>query len=217
MQYTIPEGFSSEDIMIDTLPQTEQTAKEIILNYNQAKNWYKNGPLGREQYDYVIITLNSLISSVTSLVNWETTKGRSVYVATTDWINSNYAGYDLSAKMRVFLREKYPSSAWGIQDVCLIGHWNDVPMRLTAQDPETDYYYAELSLADTQSWDIDNDHQYGEDTDPIDFEAEINVGRIPWSDPEIVQSICDKSIAYEQNIDDSFKKNILLIGAYFWD
>lgn len=216
VKYTIPEGFSSEDIMIDTLPQTEHTAKEIILNYHQAQKWYKNGPLGREHYDYVIITLNSLISSVTSLVNWETTKGRSVYVATTDWINSNYAGYDLSAKMRVFLREKYPSSAWGIQDVCLIGHWNDVPMRLTAQDPETDYYYAELSLPDTQSWDIDNDHQYGEDTDPIDFEAEINVGRIPWSDPETVQSICDKSIAYEQNIDDSFKKNILLIGAYFW-
>jgi Peptidase family C25/Propeptide_C25 len=216
VQYTIPKGFSPEDIMIDTLPQTEHTAKEIILNYDQAKNWYKNGPVGREQYDYVIITLDSLTSSVTSLVNWETAKGRSVYVATTEWINSNYEGYDLAAKMRAFLREKYPASAWGILDVCLIGHWNDVPMRLTAQEPKTDYYYAELSLPDYQSWDIDNDHQYGEDSDPIDFEAEINVGRIPWSDPETVQSICNKSIAYEQNNDDSFKKNILLLGAYFW-
>ncbi len=68
VQYTFPEGFSSKNIMIDNLPRTEQTAKEIILNYDQAKNWYPNGPAGREQYDYVIITLDSLTSSVTPLV-----------------------------------------------------------------------------------------------------------------------------------------------------
>ncbi len=39
--YTFPEGFSSEDIMIDNLPSAEQNAKEIILNYDQAKNWYQ--------------------------------------------------------------------------------------------------------------------------------------------------------------------------------
>lgn len=217
VRYTIPEGFSSTEIMSDDLSHTEQTAREIILNYDQARHWYTPAPLGRTQYDYVIITLNTLTASITSLVDWEVAKGRSVYVATVDWINSNYQGYDLAAKIRTFLREKYPSSAWGILDVCLIGHWNDVPMRLTAQEPKTDYYYAELSLPDNQSWDIDNDHQYGEDTDPIDFEAEVNVGRIPWSDPATVQSICDKSAAYEQNNDESYKKNILLIGAFFWD
>ncbi len=46
-----------------------------------------------------------------------------------------------------------PPGAWGIEDVCLIGGYDDVPMRRTAQDvgygqPETDYYYAELSLPD---------------------------------------------------------------------
>ncbi|MCX6671530.1 MAG: C25 family cysteine peptidase, partial [Euryarchaeota archaeon] len=167
VQYAFPKGFSAQDIMIDNLPSTEQTAKEIILNYDQAKNWYPNGPVGREQADYVIITLDSLTSSVTSLVDWETAKGRTVNVVTTSWISSNYDGYDLAAKMRAFLIEKYPSSAWGIMDVCLIGGYDDVPMRRTAQDdgygqPETDYYYAELSLPDDQSWDADEDHQYGE-------------------------------------------------------
>jgi hypothetical protein len=94
-------------------------------------------------------------------------------------------------------------------------------MRRTSQNtgygqPETDYYYAELSLPDDESWDADSDHQYGEDTDPIDFYAEVNVGRIPWSDPDIVTNICEKSVAYEENDDPSFKENILLIGTFFW-
>jgi hypothetical protein len=221
VKYTIPEGFSPSSIMIDNLPRTEQIAKEIILNYDQAKNWYPSGPSGRESYDFVIITLDSLTSSVTPLTDWESTKGKSVNVVTTSWINDNYQGYDLAAKMRAFLLDKYPSGAWGIEDVLLVGHYNDVPMRLCWQDvgygkPETDYYYAELSLPDSQSWDANGNHHYGENSDPIDFEAEINVGRIPWSDPETVQSICEKSVAYEQNSDPAFKKNILLLGAFFW-
>ncbi len=124
--------------------------------------------------------------------------------------------------MRNFLRDKYPSSEWGIEDVLLVGDYDDVPMRRTWQDvgygkPETDYYYAELSLPDNQSWDADSDHQWGEDSDPIDFYAEVNVGRIPWSEPATVLHICEKSVAYEQNDDPAFKKNILLLGAFFWD
>lgn len=191
------------------------------MNFNEAKNWYTTGTLGRETYDYVIITLDSLESSIQDLVNWEEGKGRSVYVATTDWIDSSFDGYDLAEKMRNFLREKYSSDEWGISHVCLIGDYNDVPMRRCAQStgygqPRTDYYYAELSLPDSESWDKNGNHQYGEDSDPIDFHTEVNVGRIPWSDPDIVEHICEKSAAYEQNNDNSFKKNILLIGTFFW-
>jgi len=148
-------------------------------------------------------------------------KGKSVYVATTSWIDSNYAGVDLAQKMRNFLRDKYPSNEWGIEYVCLIGDYDDVPMRLCWQDlgygkPETDFYFAELSYPDDQSWDADQDQKYGEDYDPIDFYAEVYVGRIPWSDPSTVESICQKTAAYEQNNDENFKKNILLLGAFFW-
>jgi hypothetical protein len=159
---------------------------------------------------------------VAPLVDWETVKGRTVEVVTTSWINSNYSGYDLAEKMRNFLRDKYPADRWGIEDVLLVGHYDDVPMRRTGQNegygqPETDFYYAELSLADSQSWDANVNHQWGEQSDPIDFYNEVNVGRIPWSDYSTVQSICLKSVAFEQNDDPSFKKNILLLGAFFWD
>jgi hypothetical protein len=211
------------DAIVDNLPRTEAVAREIVYNYEQAESWYPGATKdGRATHDYVIITLDSLTTAVSDLVDWETTKGRSVEVVTTSWIDSNYTGYDLAAKMRSFLREKYPSGEWGIQDVLLVGHYDDVPIRRTAQNlgygqPETDYYYAELSHPDAISWDADGDHQYGESSDPIDYYAEVNVGRIPYSDVTTVQSICAKSVAFEQNDDLSYKKRILLAGAFFWD
>jgi hypothetical protein len=223
VSYTIPEDFSIKDVMMDNLPQTEQIAREFILDYDQAESWYpKAVNMGKGLHDFVIITLDALTSSVTPLVDWETSKGRTVEVVTTSWISSNYTGYDLAEKMRNFLRDKYPSEQWGIQDVLLVGHRNDVPMRRTYQDegygqPETDYYYAELSSPDSLSWDKDKDHKWGENSDPIDFYAEVNVGRIPWSSSAEVLHICEKSVAYEQNQDPAFKKNILLLGAFFWD
>ncbi len=222
VSYAFPEGFSSEDIVIDNLPRTERTAEEIILNYHQVQSWYPIGTnTGKGLHDLVIITLDELVSSVTPLVNWEGSKGRTVEVVTTSWVNSNYTGYDLAEKIRNFLREKYPSLEWGIEDVLLVGHYDDVPMRRCWQDlgygkPETDLYYAELSKPDNQSWDADVDRRWGENSDPIDFYSEVNVGRIPWSSPADVSNICEKSVAYEQNNDPSFKKNILLLGAYFW-
>ncbi|MCX6664808.1 MAG: C25 family cysteine peptidase [Euryarchaeota archaeon] len=207
----------------DHLERTETIAHDIIFNYDEAQTWYPpEKSLLQGTHDYVIITLGSLTSSVTPLVDWETIKGRNVEVVTTSWIASNYAGYDLAEKIRNFLRDKYPSDEWGIEDVLLVGHYDDVPMRRCWQDvgygkPETDFYYAELSLADSASWDADGDHQWGEDSDPIDFYNEVNVGRIPWSSASTVASICQKSVAYEQNEELSYKKNILLLGAFFWD
>jgi len=222
VSYTLPKDFSAADIMLDNLARKERIADEIILNYDQARSWYTGFAAPKENFDFVVITLESLTFSVTPLVDWEISKGRSVNLVTTSWISANYTGYDLAEKMRNFLRDKYPSGEWGIEDVLLVGDYDDVPMRRTEQDigygkPETDLYYAELSLPDDQSWDADGDHLWGENADPIDFYSEVNVGRIPWSDASTVFSICQKSAAYEQNNDPAFKKNILLLGAFFWD
>ena len=219
VKYSMPE--KKYEVMVDHTIHSEQIAKEIILNYDQIQNWYPmNNVASKGVHDFVIITLDSLESVITSLINWETKKGRTVKVVTTSWIDLNYEGYDLAEKMRNFLREKYPTEEWGIEDVLIVGHWDDIPMRLTSQQinsnynkPETDYYYAELSLPDSESWDIDGDHLYGENSDTIDFYAEVNVGRIPWSDPETIEHICEKSVIYEQNNESAYKKNILLLGS----
>ena len=222
VSYSIPDN--SIEPMVDDLVRMEQTAREIIINYDQAQQWYQSGGSGAKGlHDFVIITLDSLTSSVTSLVDWEMYKGRNVEVVTTSWIDSHYTGYDLPEKMRNFLMEKYPGDEWGIEDLLVVGDYDDVPIRRCWQDlgygkPETDLYYAELSLPDSESWDANQNQRWGETYgDPIDFYSEIHVGRIPWSDPQIVESICEKSVAYEENNDPMFKENILLLGAFFWD
>jgi hypothetical protein len=223
VSYTYAKGFSPDDIMIDNLPRKERLAKEIILNYDEAQSWYPAAIGGKESFDFVFITLESLVSEVAPLVTWEISKGRTVQVVTTSWISANYAGWDLTEKVRNFLLDKYPSEEWGIEDVLLIADYNSLPPRRVWVDlgygkPETDFYFAELSKPDSLSWDRDGDHQYAENyVDPVDFYAEIVVGRIPWSNPSTVQQICGKSAAYEQNQDPAFKKNILLLGAYFWE
>lgn len=222
ISYTFPNELPLGGSMIDNLPRKEKTAEEIILNYDQAKTWYQSPTSLSDNFDFVIITKDLLLAAVSPLVDWETTKGRSVKVVTTSWIDSNYEGYDLAQKIRNFLREKYPSEEWGIEDVLLVGDYDNPPMRRTWQDvgygkPETDFYYAELSLPDSLSWDLNGNHQWGEDSDLVDFYAEVNVGRIPWGTYSIVLPISEKSVAYEQNNDPSFKKNILLLGAFFWE
>lgn len=205
-----------------TIPHTDKIAKNIILNYDQSQEWYQSSkPLSIEVYDFVVITLDSLTEAINALVQWETEKGRSVKVMTLSWIQENYQGYDTAEKIRNFLREKYIDSAWGIRDVCIIGHPEDIPMRKTSQrigqgfEPaETDFYYAELSLPDNESWDLDQDRKYGENNDPIDFYGEITVGRIPWSDEDTVRHICEKSVSYEKNTDPSFKNNMLLLANF---
>ena len=134
-------------------------AQHIIVNYDQAQQWYcKEHPSTVEQYDFVIITLDSLVDTVEPLVQWEREKGRTVHVVTKTWIESEYSGYDTAEKIRNFLRDKYPSEQWGIQDVLIVGHYDDIPLREVAQTlqvndprPETDFYYAELSKPDNES------------------------------------------------------------------
>jgi hypothetical protein len=220
VRYRMPA--TARDVVVNSSRRIDRVARDIVLNYDEAQTWYRADRQQRGLHDFVIITLDSLTSAVAPLVNWETTKGRTVQVVTTAWINTNYTGYDLAAKMRAFLRDKYPAGQWGIEDVLLVGNRASLPMRRTAQDigygkPETDFYYAELSLPDNQSWDSDGDHLWGENTDPIDFYNEVNVGRIPWSDAATVLSICNKSVAFEQNTDPNFKKNMLLLGGFFWE
>lgn len=228
--YSLPEVPPADTVTTDDLPRTEARARRIVCNYDRAQAWYPNsaGSSSRGLYDFVIITNDHLVDAVQPLVEWEEVKGRTVKVVTTYWIKSNYSGCDRAQKIRNFLRDKYPSGAWGIEDVLLVEEGqqkdvDDVPKRRTYPDswiytepkPYTDWYYAELSLPDDQSWDSNNNGKWGEDSDNVDFYAEVNVGRIPWDDADSVEHICTKSVAFENNDDPTYKNNILFMAALF--
>ncbi|MBN1296689.1 hypothetical protein JXA80_07900, partial [bacterium] len=207
-----------------TDPRMEANAKRIILNYDDAQQWYPTaGSPSRGLYDMVIITTDALQDSVQSLIAFESNvKGQPATVVTVETIDASVTGTDLAQKMRTFLRQHYPSDQWGFQDVLLVGHHSDVPMRQVEQDleygkPLTDFYFAELSNPDNVSWDSNENGQYWDNQDAADYYSEVTVGRIPWSDPARVEAICARSMQYEMNDEAAFKKNILLLGSFFWE
>jgi hypothetical protein len=171
-----------------------------------------------KNYDYVIITVNTLEKSLTPFKTWKEIMGHSVFIANTSWIDSNFIGLDLEEKIRNFLIEKYIE--WGIKFVLIIGNDFLIPMRRCYPNKNlhtdydvvpTDYYYADL----TGNWDKDGDGYYGErEDDSPDFEAEVYVGRIPYFSSSTVKKICQKTIDFQRDTGD-WKKNALLLAAFF--
>lgn len=183
----------------------------------------------KDEYNYVIITIDDLVDPIvsSSFINWKTLIGYSVNLVTiSDEEISLQFGVDLSQKIRNFLREYL--LAWNIKYVMIVGGINEIPMRNCYFDPNnhdnspdnmyrgdvpTDYYYADLTLPDSESWDLDGDGFYGEfRNDAPDFQAEVFVGRIPTSNPDNIVYTLNKIVSYEQDTG-LWKNNALHAGA----
>lgn len=226
-----------EGLLEDNIPEAEERAAEFILNYQDAQRWYPAPPAPADDTPantggFVIVTTDALEEAVWPIRNWETCKGRVVHVETVEDIDATYSGVDRAERIRNFLRTYL--SSWGILKVMLIGDITDVPMRYTYPNgpdgPDddttpwqlddrvpTDYYYAELSLADNISWNSNGDAMYGQrGADNVQFPNEVDVGRIPWSDPTTVENICMKMVDFEYSTDMSYKLNYLFAAAFFW-
>jgi len=183
-----------------------------------------------EGYNYVIITSGDLENSIASstFLSWKESLGFKIkIVKISDVLIQGQSGFDLPAKIRNFLREYY--QIWGINYVLIVGDHETIPMRYCYPDPQnhnfdiyswsnggevpTDYYYADLSLGDAESWDSDGDGYYGEHKeDQPDFKAEIYVGRIPTSVSSEVIYTLDKIVAYEKDTGE-WKNNALQAGS----
>lgn len=221
ISYDLPSSYGQEYDVLMSDTKGEQRASQLLVNYSQAKAWYRSKPVlnsPKQSYDYVIITTDALINALTPLIAWKDSIGYSVNVVTTAWIQSNYSGSDLQQKIRNFLIDKY--LVWGTEYLLLVGDNTSIPMRRyypnpsdhssgSEYSPPTDYYYAEL----TSNWDSDGDGFYGEyGQDSIDFVPELSVGRIPFSDSASVFTICQKLVRFEKDTS-SWKDNALLLGA----
>ncbi|MFX0168412.1 MAG: C25 family cysteine peptidase [Candidatus Hodarchaeota archaeon] len=171
--------------------------------------------------EYLIITPNS--SWVESFALWKTLKGTPTYVANISWIQTNYplnptTRRDNAERIWDFINDVYTSTSGTLKWVLLIGDNSTIPSRYvylpdttewTGLDPTlkpTDFYY---SVMGDSNWDDDNDGRWGEcntfnvggpTADEIgDWQPDIYVGRIPFSDQTNITSILTKTIAYARN------------------
>lgn len=205
-----------------------------IENYREIKEL--NKPIERlnsyQTYDYVIITTEGLYSAITSSIflDWKAFIGYNIKIVNiTDNEIASQVGQDLPEKIRNFLRSYYQN--WGINYVLIVGNHATIPMRYCYPDPTnhrfdifdltsgevpTDYYYADLSSSDSDSWDLDGDGYYGEyGQDMPDFFPEVYIGRIPTNVKSKITYTLDKLVTFEQDTGD-WKKNALHAGAFFY-
>jgi len=203
----------------------DEKASCLFINFEQIKELYETNDNGiistYDTFDYVIITSDELVDSVTNsaFVDWKTELGFNVkIISISDTLLTSQSGKDLAEKIRNFLREYY--ATWGTKYVLFVGDYTTIPMRYCSPNPywlegtvPTDTYYADLSLPDEESWDSNGDGYYGVyGQDNPDFLAEVYIGRIPTNDISRITYTLDKIVSFEQDAGD-WKDNALHGGA----
>ena len=203
-----------------------------MQNNNMIANFQDSTWANKKNQTYLILSTDELYDeiSIFDFVSWKEQKGYSIkLISISDTLIQDQSGHDLQHKIRLFLQEY--QDLWNIGYLLIIGDINTVPMRYCYPDPSnhefnifdiysgevpTDYYYADLSYDDKDSWDYDGDGFYGEFGEDLpDFSAEIAVGRIPISDPNRITYTLNKIEGFERD-DQDWKKNALQAGAFFY-
>jgi hypothetical protein len=131
----------------------QQMVKDLVVNpeYVDLHASPSPQPLGVEpgDYDYVIITQASWVSTFQPLADWKTQKGVPATIVTTDWIynSGGYSGSNIQ-KIKAFVQDVY--TTWGTIYVLLGGDINVVPCHyrtFSGVDPDpvpNDAYYADF-------------------------------------------------------------------------
>ena len=200
------------------------------LNMNNQISSYLSNNINTSSY--LILTSEELLNSIYSsnFIPWKESLGYNLTVITlTDPLIQEHYGTDTQQKIREFLRTYY--IRWNISYLLIIGDITSIPMRYCYPNPlnhrfdifdwtsgevPTDYYYADLSYSDNESWDKDKDGYHGEyGQDTPDFYPEIYVGRIPTSNPEDITYTLNKIVRFEQKTG-AWKHHALNGGAFFY-
>ncbi len=150
--------------------------------------------------DYLIIVPDENVDAVQALANWKSQKGVSAVIIPIGFINSNYDGIDLAAKIKACITDYHENyqTKW----VLLAGDEDDVPTR-EAYAPEDYYndgdyvscdsYYTDLD----NDWDSNNNQIWGELDDNLDYHPEVYVGRLSANSYSELKFLADRIVQYE--------------------
>ncbi len=184
-------------------PSTVDTYKELCTE-----------PMSSQQYDFLIITTDSLKNSFKPLAAERNGTGITTIIKTLTEIGSSNP-----VDIRDYIRYAY--SNWSIKYVLIGGDNNIVPARKlwveswsggTTTNMPSDLFYACLD----GPYNYDNDGYWGEPNDgtaggDVDLMAEVYVGRACVSNSAEVNNFVDKTIAYMSS-NNSFLHEVLMVG-----
>lgn len=218
------------------LPVVSKTTYQKNLFYNILKNKVINpehlnsfSPSSKsllsDTIEYVIITVDSFVSSFQPLADWKTKKGVPTTIVTLDSIYSNFSGRDNPEKIRNFI--KYANTNWGTIWVLLGGqcdfenNQSIVPRRDVYYWTSGNYDYVDedtipcdLYFSDLDgTWNNDGDALWGEkpvNGDTVDFYSDVFVGRASLRTKTQVQTFVNKVLTYEKSPPSGYLKRMFL-------
>lgn len=216
------EDLSFPNLML-TRDQTAHAARLLSTFVENPEDLEAYSPVLRPENDswpvWVAIGSEAFTSVLQPLVDHRNSSGMQSEFVPLEWICANYPGWDTQEQIRNYLKDSFQNR--GLQYALLVGDWGPtqrISSLMVGSDSlvlnETaDLYFSDL----TRMWDGDGDHLYGENTDWVDYYADITVGRFSSDNPNHLQTMVNKTIAYETQSDQGpWRTTALLCGAGLW-
>ena len=171
-------------------------------------------------YEYVVVTVDSMAATFEPLVEWKNQKGVPAKCVTWEWIDLNYTGEAIQEKVRNFIIDAYQT--WGTAWILIGGDTYIIPSRrVYAMDAQmgingnkirADLYYSDLD----GSWNENGVNPYGEVADSVDMYPDIFVGRAPAENIAEAVVFVDKVLTYEKNPPADYPLKMLMPGEILW-
>lgn len=172
-------------------------------------------------FDYVVITQDSLVASFQPLVDWKTEKGVPATCVTLQFIEANYTGVNIQETIKSFIIDAYQT--WGTDYVLMGGDTNlitsrwayamDCEMGVAGNKIRADLFFSDLD----NYWNDNGLIPYGEVVDNVDMYPDVFVGRAPANSVADAVTFVDKVLLYEKSPPDSYALKMMMAGEILWN
>jgi hypothetical protein len=152
----------------------------------------------------LVIAPEEFSTALQPLLDHKTQHGIPTTLVTTEWIAGHSTGRDLAEQIKYTIKDQIEANS--ITSVLLVGSFDKLPMRYSVvrfwdhdQQVITDLYYSDVynSTGGFCSWDYNNNNQFGESGDRLDFYPDVHLGRLACDIVKDVTVVVDKIIHYE--------------------
>lgn len=195
------------------MPQGRKLIEKIVHNKSDISTYVEHDRL--TDYEYLVITCDSLKEIFQKLADWKTMKGVPAKILTMEEIDANYDDSTQQIKIKKAIKDYYDGQHSGLRYVLLGGCQDIVPAQIcgvfyskkTGSTP-TDWFYGCLDVID---WNSDGNPLAGELTDSVDYCAEVVVSRMPASSRLEASNMVNRILEYERFPETKNWKNRMLL------
>lgn len=196
----------------------KKQVEHLIYNKTDLNELY-NEPMTNSDYEYIVVTVDSLKTIFKKLVDWKKQKGIKSKLLTIEEINNGYEGRNIQLKIKKALKDYYNGTYSGLKYVLLGGDVDLVPAQkcyiengsLYKDTIAADLFY---SCFTTMDWDSNGNNIYGEVLDSVNLWPSVAISRLSVSNYQDAMNQVNRIIEYECFPDTiNWKDNILLAGA----